>query len=265
MLRSFRRPSHKRSPVKDRPLRNPGQSLDEAIERLLDEDAAAIYFTAMYCLVFVAYEWWRWYAKVFPHPIAVSFCCGLFSAYCFFRLTRLRAQIKTLKIARDGEKAVGQYLERLRADGYQVFHNVVGQNFNIDHVIIGVNGIFTIETKTYSKPIQGKAHIHFDGDSITANGYKIDRNPVVQSRAQAGWLGTQIQESTGRRYQVQPVVVFPGWFITSRTDAARRSGVWVLNPKGLSKFIDNAPQRLAPEEVRLVSYHLSRYIRTHEA
>ncbi|MGD1866747.1 MAG: hypothetical protein ACFB0D_19520 [Phormidesmis sp.] len=84
---------------------------------------------------------------------------------------------------------------------------------------------------------------------------------MIQSLAQAGWLSAQIQESTGHTHKVQPVVVFPGWFITSRLGAEHQSGVWVLNPKGLLKFIENTPQRLAPEEVKLVSYHLSRYIR----
>ncbi|MEL7329051.1 MAG: nuclease-related domain-containing protein, partial [Cyanobacteria bacterium J06559_1] len=135
-------------------------------------------------------EWWRWYANVPPKPVHITIFCGLLFTYSIFRLLPLRRKIKTLKMARDGEKAVGQYLERLRADGYQVFHDVVGKNFNIDHVIIGENGIFTIETKTYRKPTKGRANIHFDGESITANGYKLDRNPVVQSLAQAGWLST---------------------------------------------------------------------------
>ncbi len=260
MLRSFRQPSYKRSPIRDRPLRNMGQSLDEVIRHLVDADFSAIAFTAVFCIMFTAYEWWRWYANIPLHPIVASSFYGLFFIYSIFRLITLRTRIKTLRMVRDGEKAVSQYLERLRAGGYQIFHNVVGQNFNIDHVIVGKNGIFAIETKAYSKPIQGRAIVHFDGDSIIINGYKLDRNPAVQSRAQAGWLSTQIQESTGHQYRVQPVVVFPGWSVTSRTDAAQRSGVWVLDPRGLSKFIRSAPQRLSLEEIKLVSYHLSRYV-----
>lgn len=29
-------------------------------------------------------------------------------------------------MARDGERAVGEFLEKLRADGYQVFHDLMG-------------------------------------------------------------------------------------------------------------------------------------------
>lgn len=263
MLRSFPRKSKKKSPLKDKPLRNPGQSLDEAISRLIDEDGSAIAFTTAFCLAITGFEWWRWYANVPPHPVLMTIFCGLLVAYCIFRLLGLRQQIETLKMARDGERAVGQYLDRLREDGYRVYHDVVGKNFNIDHVVIGHNGIFTIETKTYRKPLKGRANIHFDGETITVNGARLDRNPVIQSLAQAGWLSAQIQESTGHTHKVQPVVVFPGWFVTSRLGSEHQSGVWVINPKGLSKFIENAPQKLASEEVKLVSYHLSRYIRAH--
>ena len=40
----------------------------------------------------------------------------------------------------------------------------------IDHVIIGPAGIFTIETKTWSKPVRGEARIVFDGEKLTAGG-----------------------------------------------------------------------------------------------
>ncbi|MEL7524039.1 MAG: nuclease-related domain-containing protein [Cyanobacteria bacterium J06553_1] len=123
-------------------------------------------------------------------------------------------------------------------------------------------GIFTIETKTFSKPANGQAHIDFNGTTLTANGYRPDRNPITQSLAQANWLSELIKESTGHQHSVKPVVVFPGWFIRTSPEA-KSNNVWVLNPKGLPKYLDNAAPKLSPEEVQLVAYHLSRYIRTH--
>ncbi len=263
MLRSFPRKNKKRSPLTAKPLRNSRQSLDEAIHRLMDEDASMIIFTAAACFVFTGYEWWRWSVDVPPHPVLITVFCSLLFTYCGFRFLALRQKVKTLKMARDGERAVGHYLDRLRENGYRVFHDVVGKNFNIDHVVVGNKGIFTIETKNYSKPLRGKSSIHFDGESITVNGCKTDRNPVIQALAQAGWLSAHIQETTGHTHKVQPVIVFPGWSVTSRIDSERQSGVWVINPRGLTEYIDNAPHRLASEEINLVSYHLSRYIRAH--
>lgn len=82
--------------------------------------------------------------------------------YALFDLYRIRQTIKRLRMARDGEKAVGQYLSDLREQGCRVYHDVIGQGFNIDHVIICDRGIFTIETKTYSKPASGRSTIQFD-------------------------------------------------------------------------------------------------------
>ncbi|MGD1866748.1 MAG: nuclease-related domain-containing protein [Phormidesmis sp.] len=42
-----------------------------------------------------------------------------------------------------------------------MFHDVVGKNFNIDHVVIGDTGIFTIETKTYRKPMRRSCQYSF--------------------------------------------------------------------------------------------------------
>jgi hypothetical protein len=178
------------------------------------------------------------------------------------RLRCVRGQVHALKQGIEGEKAVGQYLERLRENGYHVFHDLIGTGFNIDHVLIGPAGVFTIETKTWSKPARGQAKIRFDGEHLTTAGREPERNPVVQARAQSSWLKGLLTESTGRKFDVFPVVVFPGWYIEQTNDALRN--MWVLEPKALSKFLANAPQRLEPEEVKLVSFHLSRFIRANE-
>jgi hypothetical protein len=251
----------KKSPLKDNPLRNPGQSLDETIQNLLDEDASSLAAVIVFCNVITAYEWWRWYTKIPYSPGVVTFVCGVITSYCIFRLSTLKKQLKALRLARDGEKAVGQYLEMLRELGYRVFHDIPGKNFNLDHVIIGPKGIFTIETKTFSKPVIGKANVYFDGTSINVNGYKPERDPIVQALAQASWLSDLVKDSTGHKHSVKPVVVFPGWFVCSGPDA-NSSNVWVINPKGLPKFLDCSPQKLSSDEIQLIAYHLSRYIRT---
>ena len=162
----------------------------------------------------------------------------------------------------DGERVVGQFLERLRGSGFHVFHDVVGAGFNVDHVLIGPAGVFTIETKTWSKPVRGNPQIHFDGEKIRIGVSEPDRDPVAQAKAQAGWMRTLLLESTGRKVNVRPVIVFPGWFVTNSNGNFR--DVWVLEPKALPAFLDNEPNRLAPDDVKLISFHLSRFIRSSE-
>lgn len=261
MLRPFYRKKLKKSPITDNPLRNPAQSLDEQMLDVFGEQALPSLVVISACFMYLWNSWYRWYFQL-PNnrPDLETIFCGTVILYCGVRFYTAMRKIKRLKIGRDGEKAVGQYLDEMRENGYRIFHDVRGSNFNIDHVIVGPQGIFTIETKTYSKPVDGKASIYFDGQSISANGYKPDRNPVVQALAQSKWLGEQIQASTGHFHPVKPVVVFPGWFVTANAEA-KNSSVWVLNPKALPKFIDKAPKQLKAEEVKLIAYHLSRYIR----
>ncbi len=259
MLRPFYRKNVKKSPITDNPLRNPAQSLDDQMLDVIGEQGLPLVVAVSACLSFLAGSWYHWYVPN-RRPDLETLFCGAVILYCGVRFYAIIRKLKRLKIGRDGEKVVGQYLDEMRENGYRIFHDVRGGNFNIDHVIIGPQGIFTIETKTYSKPAQGKASVYFDGKSISANGYKPDRNPIEQALAQSRWLGEQIQASTGHLHSVKPVVVFPGWFVTASSEA-KSSSVWVLNPKALPKFIDKAPRQLKTEEVKMIAYHLSRYIR----
>ena len=136
---------------------------------------------------------------------------------------------------------------------------MVGDGFNVDHVLVGPAGVFTVETKTYSKPVEGDAKIQFDGETLTVAGFVADRDPIVQAKAQASWLREIISGSTGKTMRVHPVIVFPGWFIEQKKGSAK--GVWVLNPKALPHFLDHEPAVLSTDEVKLVGSHLSLFIR----
>lgn len=166
---------------------------------------------------------------------------------------------KQLKLARDGEKAVGQYLDALREEGARILHDIKGDNFNVDHVVLSEHGIFVIDTKTHRKPAKGETKIRVKNDEVYVDNYRMERNPLKQSRALSRWVQDLLQETTGKKYPVQGVVVFPGWYVEKMTG---KEDIWVLNPKALPAFIRNSPKKLQPEQVRLAHYHLSRYVRS---
>ena len=182
-----------RSPLKNRPLRNPGQSLDEQIRDLIETNIAGPVFLAMFGILVAVLEWWRYYHPAPPSPGVYSFGAALVIVYAVFRVYRSLPRVRALKLGRDGEKVVGQFLEALRERGYRVFHDIIGADFNIDHVLIGPAGIFTVETKTHRKP-SGDAHIIFDGEMIRIDGFVPDRDPVAQAKAQANWLRDLLNE-----------------------------------------------------------------------
>lgn len=256
-----RSPSKRRSPLKDNPLRNPGQSLDEELARLINDTAIPWIAAIAMSLAMVCQEWHKWYTQIPPNPRVALIVAVPIIGVSLMRLFFIVKRARRLKMARDGEKAVGQYLSDLQAKGYRVFHDILGDGFNIDHIIISDRGIFTVETKTYSKPGKGRSEIRFDGETLSINGHPPYRDPVSQAKAQADWSRQILKESTGKDYPVKAAIVFPGWFVKS-TAKGKQNSLWVLNPKALPSFISNEPQVLRLEDIQLAAYHLSRYIRT---
>jgi hypothetical protein len=121
-------------------------------------------------------------------------------------------------------------------------------------VVVSRRGIFAIETKTYSK--RAGAKVHFDGATLTVDGLRPDRDPIIQARANARWVANQIKKGTGKALYVKPVVVFPGWFVNP-VEEQGGSDVWVLTPEGLASFIAKQPPSLDDEEFRSAVVHVA--------
>ena len=248
-----------RSPIKEAPLRNPGQSLDERrmellLERLLMPAVIALFLAVLWLL-----DLWRAYHAIPPTPWVSGVFAAIAIAYAAWRIARAFPELRNIRLALQGERSVGQGLEQLRAQGYAVYHDIVGDGFNVDHVLVGPAGVFTVETKTRSKPRRGRATILVDGDAISVNGQTPDRDPVPQARAQSSWIAEVLRKSTGQDFPVSPVVVFPGWWIEIK---AKPSRLWVINDKALPKFLAREKERLTPERVSMAKFHLEAFIRT---
>ena len=248
----------KRSPLKARALRNPGEYLAEEIKRLQTEDIGSYLAAGMALILLAVFEWVRFYLKWPPHPWVFSFVAIGFCVLAVVKVKFVKNRIQNLKQGQEGEKAVGQFLKGLRQKGYKVFHDIVGGEFNLDHVLIGSTGIYMIETKTISKPNGRQAVVDYDGEKVTVSGFSPDRDPIVQAKALSQWLKDLLGESTGKSFDVRPVVLYPGWYVNKQPNGAE---VWVLNPKALPAFLEHERNTMSPEDVHLVSYHLSRYVR----
>ncbi len=201
-------------------------------------------------------EWWRYYFPQNPTPILYSTIAVLAGSYSAFELWRVWPDLKFVRSGSDGKRVMAQCLERLRDEGYQVFHNVVGVGYSMDHVLIGPAGLFCIETRTFNKRPGPDAKVAFDGEHILIDGLAPDRDPTVQARAQSSWVSQLLTAGTGRNFPTRPVILFVGCHVESSKDSAR--DIWVLNPKALSEFIAHEPEVLTAADVRLASFHLSR-------
>lgn len=258
---SFYRIDPLKSPIKANPLRNPGESLNHRLQNIF-LDGIVPYFIAALCFVLIAaWEWIRWYTQTSPNPVLFTVMAIPCIATLLWKIYKGRKEVKRIKLGLAGELAVGQFLERLRAQGSHIFHDIPGKGFNLDHVVIHSSGIYVIETKTLSKPDRGESKLVYDGNHILKNSTALDRNPITQVRANSRWLRELLENSTGKSFPIQPVILFPGWYI-QLAENAQNSEVWVLNPKALPSFIVNNPACLRDDEVNMCSLHLSRYIRS---
>ena len=250
-----------RPPLNEPPLPNPGESTEKYIQTFLDD---RIFSYLLFCLltVFLAlWEWWAWYQNLPRQPELYFLMAAVIVPFAIFRILQNRKKLKALQLGLEGEIAVGQLLETLRESGARVFHDIPGPGFNLDHVLVSPKGVFVIETKTWSKPVRGATIITFNGEGVSKNGGPYDPAPVVQVTAAANWLREMLLEFTEQDYPIQPIVVFPGWYIQP-TAESKSHPVWVLNHKAVPGFIVNSRNQLSTEEVHMISVYLSRYVRT---
>lgn len=247
------------SPLRDKPLRQPGQSLQEHIDKVLMEKVESHLLVVLGMFGIAAFDWARHLLKAPTHPLIMTIAAALLAAWYIPKVIKLKRQIRRVRQGRDGEKMVAEVLDRLREGGAAVFHDIKADTFNVDHVVASRKGIFAIETKTYSK--RKGATVQYNGKTLTVGGQTLSRDPVEQSRAIARWVMKSLREGTAKDYRVKPVVVFPGWFVNPVREHGG-SDVWVLNPEGLPTFVRNEPDRLTEEEFRGAVFHLSRIARS---
>lgn len=250
---------HVRDPIRDRPLRDPGESIRDQLQKLLVESAVPWLVIAVFISVTAVIEWARWLVDAKFAPVAVTIVATVVSVYAAWRVFRITAQARDLKVGLKGERFVGQFLQAtLIPRGYSIIHDVCIDDFNVDHVAIGPGGVFAIEVKTRMKPGRGKATVSYDGERVLVNGYAPDRDPLIQSRAGAGRIQQIIEQYTGRKVPVRPVVLFPSWFVEKQPLGVT---TWVLNEKAFVGFVDREPRNLVREQITVLTEGLARYVR----
>lgn len=101
-----------KSPLTANPLRLPGQSVDEELERVLEDKVRSRLMFAVISFVFALMEWWRWYFEVSPNPLAYSLVFVITAIVVTPGIWSAKQSVRRLKLGRDGERAVGQTLLR---------------------------------------------------------------------------------------------------------------------------------------------------------
>jgi len=140
-----------------------------------------------------------------------------------------------------GEERTGELLGPLEAQGFRVIHDrlIPGRRENIDHVVVGPSGVFTIETKNY----EGKLRVRH-GEVWIAGRRKTEI--LSQARRQAAAVMAIVSPSP-----VTPLICIHradlGWF------KVEVDGVRIVTPHEMINVLRKAPARLTPDEVARIA------------
>ena len=121
-----------------------------------------VFFTAM--TIFL------WFVYLFSLPINLYSVVGfsiiavvLIVRACF-KVKKTRWVLMRYRKGLEGERLVGETLNRLSNESTFVFHDIPGNRFNVDHIIVSTRGIFVIETKHFNREICNE--FFYDGSMI---------------------------------------------------------------------------------------------------
>lgn len=240
--------STKKSPVRRANRRLPGQSLDDLINRTRDNVFAELMPVFLLCAVAIM-EWLRVLTDASSNPWHVTLLAMAAIGWSIYRLRASQQLITRYRLGREGERSVAQTLEALKPEGYFVLNDIrVGESergWNIDHLLVGPAGIFTIETKTLMKPRDGRNKIVYQAPRLFTGNLDLSQH-LVQSASQATRVRGMLDEYGLTPGNVRSVLLFPGWFIEYQT--GRERSIWVLEPKAFIKWVRNAPVVLSAQD-----------------
>jgi len=261
-----RRPE--RSPVSEKLLRPPGESLrlkiDELNERFSDRITAAV-VTPGVLMAAVLLSAPGGNVSFSRGLTAFIICAGLLLFLlwrAFFSLGELREH----RLGFHGERAVGEELNQLMRDGCRVFHDVPMEPYgNIDHVIVSPAGVFAVETKARRKRSapKGKRDCDavFDGEAVNFPSWR-ETEMVNQAKMQGERLRAFLTSAVGEPVSVLSILTLPGWYVTSSVPP---DGLFVVNPRFIKSLATDArTAKLAPPMIQRIAHQLEQKCRTVE-
>jgi accessory gene regulator protein AgrB len=154
-----------------------------------------------------------------------------------------------------GEALVSDVLDAL-PDGYYVFHDSTHASFggNIDHLVVGPQGVFNIDTKNWTGTVSLGA-----GNALLLNGQPVTKPAVAILNKNSLELSDKIRALANVACYVQSVMVFPQAYIAIDRDAqnALRVDMRILNDLSGYLTAPRGSRALDKEKVEEIVRHLS--------
>ena len=162
------------------------------------------------------------------------------------RLLKIRTEATSWEVGAAGERMVGQRLAKLSRGGWQILHAVrLRSGADIDHVVIGPGGVFTVNTKHHAD-----AKIRIGDRLVWVNGSQKQylRNSAHEAQSAAQRLSAACRIPV----QVTPVLAFVRAAEIKIGSSA--GSVVVLHGERIDQYFERLPRTLtATEQDRIFS------------
>lgn len=168
------------------------------------------------------------------------------------RVLGVHTDERAWRVGAEGERIVGSELAKLEGRGWQVLHDVpVGERgANIDHVLVGPGGVWTVNTKYH-----WGGRVWASGNTVKVNNFYQPYVPkAVHEAARASRLLTA---AVGRPVVVRGIVAI----VCDHREVVRQPNggeVLVLGPREARDFLAGLPAVLAVHEVDGIAAHARR-------
>jgi hypothetical protein len=159
------------------------------------------------------------------------------------RLLGMRTAEGAWRVGAEGEMEVGWQLRKLGPE-WRVIHAVpVGpKETDIDHVVIGPAGVFTLNTKNH-----GRSRVWVADRAFLVNGKRTEY--LRNSRSEAQRASKCLSVACGWDVAVEPVIVVMAATLTVKVPPA---GVHVVGRKMIAKWLARRPAVLEPARVEQI-------------
>ena len=132
-----------------------GESLQEKIRdlefKIPEQVVLPLYFGVVAIFAWLASIGWMVFNYISAIGLTIIFI--VLSIRCYFKVKKLRRTLKFYRKGLEGERLVGETLNQLSNESTFVFHDIPGERFNVDHIIVSTRGIFVIETKHFNREL----------------------------------------------------------------------------------------------------------------
>ncbi len=154
----------------------------------------------------------------------------------------------------EGEQKVRRILKGLPEGYYTLSDFTNGKKGNIDLVVVGPTGIWTLEVKNYRG-----GEITFVNGLLCKNGIPFEKDFLKQAYAESKHLSDFIHQSLGLMFPVNPVLVFANKFTKIRFGKRPVNGVCVIGTSWLLNLIQERQIILNPEQCLKVKDEVKKY------